>query len=67
MKTIKFQLIFVALLVLATGVSAQNPYADIEKDSYADVLKFAGQKPSITDFATYYIGECIHICTDYRV
>lgn len=57
MKAIKFQLIFVALLVLATGVSAQNPYADIEKDSYADVLKFAGQKPSITDFATYYIGE----------
>jgi hypothetical protein len=57
MKTIKFQLIFVALLVLATGVSAQNPYADIEKDSYADVLKFAGQKPSITDFATYCIGE----------
>ena len=59
MKTMKFQLIFAALLVCAMGVSAQNPYAEIEADGdeYATVVKFAGQKPGITDFVSAYIGD----------
>ena len=60
MNTKKSYLLLALLLTMTMAASAQNPYADIEKnDTYSDVLKFSGQKPTITDFVTYYIGEPI--------
>ena len=57
MNTKKFQLLLALMLTIAISASAQNPYAEIDNSKYADVLKFTGQKPTITDFVTYYIGE----------
>ena len=59
MKSLKFQLLLALMLTIAISASAQNPYAEIEdlEDEYTPVVKFSGQKPTITDFVTAYIGE----------
>ncbi|MBQ3657870.1 MAG: hypothetical protein II956_13695 [Bacteroidales bacterium] len=55
MKTIKFNLLLAFLLTISISVSAQNPYAEIEKDGaeYATTVTFAGQKPIINDFISH--------------
>lgn len=58
MKTIRFYLIMVALMVVSMTVAAQNPYPEEDDpDDYPQVVKFAGQKPTISDFVNAWIGD----------
>lgn len=59
MKTIRFYLMLVALMAVSMTVAAQtNPYPEEDDpDDYPQVVKFAGQKPTINDFVSTYIGD----------
>lgn len=48
----------IALLALTMNLAAQNPYPEENEEyAYFKEVKFAGQKPGITDFVTSYIGD----------
>ena len=59
------------LLTIMLNVSAQNPYAEFDKDAakYGVNVEFSGQQPKITDFITAYVNsvaeEEFFFCLDY--
>ena len=54
----RFYLIMVALMAVSMTVAAQNPYPEEDDPyDYPQVVKFAGQKPTINDFVSTYIGD----------
>lgn len=52
-------LLLALMLTIMLNVSAQNPYAEFDKDAakYGVNVEFSGQQPKITDFITAYVNS----------